>query len=60
MDLVNKLLAIIGYIFGKVVTMFLICLYLFVGSMGLIILAGLSYGAVKETIKLYNGEKPSE
>ena len=56
----GKILSILSYIIGKVVTIFLICLYLFVGSMGLIILAGLSYGAVKETIKLYNGEKPSE
>lgn len=56
----GKILSILSYIIGKVVTIFLICLYLFVGSMGLVILAGLSYGAVKETIKLYNGEKPSE
>lgn len=58
--MMTKILSILSYLLGKVVTIFLICLYLFVGSMGIIILAGLSYGAVKETIKLYNGEKPNE
>lgn len=60
MDIIKRLLVIIEYVLSKVVLIFLMCLYLFVGSLSFVIIAGLGYGAVKETIKLYNGEKPSE
>ena len=54
MDAIKKLLSIIEYTIGKLVKIFFICLYLLVGSVGLVIMAGLSYGAVKETIKYFN------
>ena len=54
----RKLISLLLYIINKMVQIAIICLYLFVGSMFCVIMVGMGYGAIKETIKLYNGEKP--
>ena len=56
MDALRKTLKVIEYTLIKVVQVFFICLYLLVGSVGLVIITGMVYGGIKETIKLYNGE----
>lgn len=56
MDALRKTLKVIEYTLIKVVQMFFICLYLLVGSVGLVIITGMVYGGIKETIKFYNGE----
>lgn len=53
----RKLISLLFAIMGRMVQIAIICIYLFVGSMVCVIIAGMGYGAFKETIKLYNGEK---
>jgi hypothetical protein len=52
-----KLLSLLLYAVNRLVLMAFICIYLFVGSMFCVIIVSMGYGAFKETIKFYNGEK---
>jgi len=54
----RKLISLLLYTVKRLVQIAIICLFLLVGSMFCVILVGMGYGAIKETIKLYNGEKP--